>query len=240
MYQEIASWWPLLSAPEDYEEEAAFYLRALLDGCARKPRTLLELGSGGGNNASYMKARVRRGRAGRSLARHARGEPRAQPRVRARRRATCARCGSAATFDCVFVHDAVTYMTTEADLRQRHRDRVRALQARRRRALLPGPRARELPARRPTTAATTAREPARAALSRMGVGSRSRRHHLHRRLRLSAARRRRHMRVEHDRHVEGLFARADWLRWLEEAGFQRASPCRSTTPSSSPARTSCS
>jgi hypothetical protein len=26
--------------------------------------------------------------------------------------------------------------------------------------------------------------------------------------------------VEHDRHVEGLFARADWLRWLREAGFQ--------------------
>ena len=27
------------------------------------------------------------------------------------------------------------------------------------------------------------------------------------------------IRVEHDRHVEGLFARADWLRWLGEAGF---------------------
>ena len=26
--------------------------------------------------------------------------------------------------------------------------------------------------------------------------------------------------VEHDRHVEGLFDRADWLRWLTEAGFQ--------------------
>jgi hypothetical protein len=26
-------------------------------------------------------------------------------------------------------------------------------------------------------------------------------------------------RVEHDRHVEGLFARADWLRLLSEAGF---------------------
>jgi hypothetical protein len=23
----------------------------------------------------------------------------------------------------------------------------------------------------------------------------------------------------HDRHVEGLFARNDWLRWLDEAGF---------------------
>jgi hypothetical protein len=27
------------------------------------------------------------------------------------------------------------------------------------------------------------------------------------------------VRVEHDRHVEGLFARADWIRWLSDAGF---------------------
>jgi hypothetical protein len=26
-------------------------------------------------------------------------------------------------------------------------------------------------------------------------------------------------RVEHDRHVEGLFARSEWLRLLSEAGF---------------------
>jgi hypothetical protein len=28
------------------------------------------------------------------------------------------------------------------------------------------------------------------------------------------------VRVEHDRHVEGLFARTDWLKWLSEAGFE--------------------
>ena len=32
------------------------------------------------------------------------------------------------------------------------------------------------------------------------------------------------VRVEHDRHVEGLFSRADWLRLLAEAGFEAA--CR--------------
>jgi hypothetical protein len=31
------------------------------------------------------------------------------------------------------------------------------------------------------------------------------------------------IRVEHDRHVEGLFARADWLRLLHAAGFQARS-----------------
>lgn len=28
------------------------------------------------------------------------------------------------------------------------------------------------------------------------------------------------VRVEHDRHIEGLFARADWLKWLGETGFE--------------------
>ena len=28
------------------------------------------------------------------------------------------------------------------------------------------------------------------------------------------------MRVERDRHIEGLFARADWLRLMAEVGFQ--------------------
>lgn len=31
------------------------------------------------------------------------------------------------------------------------------------------------------------------------------------------------MRVEHDRHLEGVFPRADWLSWLEQEGFH-ASP----------------
>ncbi len=57
MYGELASWWPLLSSADDYVEEAAFYQRVLLEHCARPARTLLELGSGGGNNASHLKAR---------------------------------------------------------------------------------------------------------------------------------------------------------------------------------------
>jgi hypothetical protein len=27
------------------------------------------------------------------------------------------------------------------------------------------------------------------------------------------------VRVEHDRHLEGLFSRAQWLGWLDEAGL---------------------
>jgi len=59
MYSDIAAWWPLLSRPEDYEEEAAFYTRTLAEACAERPKEVLELGSGGGNNASHMKASFR-------------------------------------------------------------------------------------------------------------------------------------------------------------------------------------
>ena len=57
LYSDLAEWWPLMSAPEDYEEEAAFYGTTLAAACSAPPITVLELGSGGGNNASYLKAR---------------------------------------------------------------------------------------------------------------------------------------------------------------------------------------
>jgi SAM-dependent methyltransferase len=116
LYGDLADWWPLLSPPEDYAEEAAFYERTLVSACARRPRTMLELGSGGGNNASYLKRRFRMTLVdlspgmldvSRSLnpeCEHVVGDMRT---VRLGRR-----------FDCVFVHDAVSYMATEADLRR--------------------------------------------------------------------------------------------------------------------------
>jgi hypothetical protein len=47
LYDELAEWWPLMSAPADYADEAEFYGRTLRDACAAPPRTMLELGSGG-------------------------------------------------------------------------------------------------------------------------------------------------------------------------------------------------
>lgn len=55
MYTQLASWWPLISPPEDYAEEAALYHQILLEYAVYPPKSLLELGCGGGNNASYLK-----------------------------------------------------------------------------------------------------------------------------------------------------------------------------------------
>jgi SAM-dependent methyltransferase len=115
LYTDLATWWPLLSPPGDYEEEAAFYERVLSDACAGA-RTLLELGSGGGNNASHMKRRfdctlvdpspgmLAHSRLLNPECEHLEGDMRT---VRVGRQ-----------FDCVFIHDAVCYMTTVEDLRQ--------------------------------------------------------------------------------------------------------------------------
>src|ERR1700674_1502361 len=57
LYGELAEWWPIFSAPEEYRKEAAFFARALIESSDRAPHSVLELGSGGGNNASHLKAR---------------------------------------------------------------------------------------------------------------------------------------------------------------------------------------
>jgi SAM-dependent methyltransferase len=115
IYEELAPWFPLLTAPADYEEEATFYGKTLAAACDRPPRTVLELGSGGGHNASFMKASfamvlvdrspgmLQVSRALNPDCEHIQGDMRT---VRLGRE-----------FDAVFVHDAVCYMTTESDLR---------------------------------------------------------------------------------------------------------------------------
>ncbi|HEX2093607.1 MAG TPA: class I SAM-dependent methyltransferase [Longimicrobiaceae bacterium] len=216
MYAELAPWWPLLSAPAEYEEEAAFYREVLLGACEGSPHTLLELGSGGGNNASHLKARFRMTLVDRSPGmlevsrrlnpecEHVEGDMRT---VRLGRE-----------FDCVFVHDAVMYMTTEPDLRSA----IETAWVHCR----PGGAALFAPDHlrenfRPSTdhgghdgereglrylewtwdpdPADTTYVVDYAYLLRESDGS---------------------VRVLHDRHVEGLFSRNDWLRLLRETGFE--------------------
>ena len=116
-YENLAHWWPLFSAPQDYEEEASIYGDLLAEACDSRIDTLLELGCGGGNNALYMKQRfgqltltdlsegmVDVSRELNPECEHAVGDMRTL------------RLGK--TFDAVFLHDAVCYMCTEDDLRQ--------------------------------------------------------------------------------------------------------------------------
>jgi SAM-dependent methyltransferase len=114
LYREYAAWWPLLSAPEEYVEEASEYTWLILGASNGEASTLLELGSGGGNNASHMKAHFRLTLVDRSpqmLAVGRRLNPECEHLEGDMRSVRLER-----TFDAVFVHDAIAYMTTEDDL----------------------------------------------------------------------------------------------------------------------------
>jgi SAM-dependent methyltransferase len=117
LYNELAVWWPLVSNPADYLDEAEFFLPLLAEITAQQPATMLELGSGGGNNALHMKSAFssvtlvdlspKMLEVSRQLnpdCEHLQGDMRT---VRLER-----------TFDVVFVHDAIDYMTTHDDLKQ--------------------------------------------------------------------------------------------------------------------------
>jgi hypothetical protein len=114
LYQDLAEWWPLISPPEEYAEEAAF-AGQLLCRAARPVREVLELGSGGGHCASHLTPGFTMTLVDASdsmLAVSRRLNPGCE-HVRADMRTVRLDRG----FDAVFVHDAVDYMTTEADLR---------------------------------------------------------------------------------------------------------------------------
>jgi len=113
-YDHLADWWPVISPVSHYAGECAEFLGILK---ARRPQaqTLLELGSGGGHVAFHLKAEFdctltdlspamlevsRRLNPG---CRHIQGDMRTLDLDR--------------RFDIVLAHDAIAYMTSEADLR---------------------------------------------------------------------------------------------------------------------------
>jgi SAM-dependent methyltransferase len=216
LYTDLASWWPILSDPSDYADEAAFARRLFAENCARPPVTLLELGCGGGNNASHLKAHFQMtlvdlspamlavSRAQNPECEHVEGDMRA---VRLGR-----------VFDAVFIHDAIMYMTTEEDLRRAMETAFVHCRAGGAVVLEPDHTREEF---EPSTKHGGHDGPTRAMrylewnydpdpsdsttvtdfayILREEDGS---------------------VHVEFDRHVTGLFPRADWIRLLGEVGFE--------------------
>jgi SAM-dependent methyltransferase len=114
LYRDLAEWYPLLTPLEDCRDEAAFYLRQFTAHCRRLPATLLDLGSGGGHNAAWLKASLRCTLVDISpamLALSSRLNPECEHVEGDMRSLRLGRL-----FDCVLVHDAVAYMSTRADL----------------------------------------------------------------------------------------------------------------------------
>lgn len=116
LYDSLADWWPLLSAPSEYEEEAAVYRKYLESNCGcGTAATLLELGSGGGNIASHLKHRFKMTLTDVSPGMLAASEKINPECEHLKGDMRTIRLGR--TFDCVFIHDAICYMATQEDLR---------------------------------------------------------------------------------------------------------------------------
>jgi SAM-dependent methyltransferase len=216
LYYDIADWWPLISPPSEYAEEAALYVEMILASARREVCEVLELGSGGGNNASHMKhsfamTLIEPADGMREISHalnpectHLPGDMRS---VRLGR-----------TFDAVFVHDGVMYMRTEDDLRAT----LQSVSTH----LAPGGVALVAPdATKETFSESTEHGGGEDESGRQArylewtlppePGETTYTVHYLFLLRQPDGR----VRVVHDVHLEGLFSRATWLRLFDEAGL---------------------
>jgi SAM-dependent methyltransferase len=114
LYRDLAAWWPLISPVTEYADEAAV-LAAVFGEAAAPVRDVLDLGSGGGHVAAHLKSGfsltlVDLSAGMLAVSRQLNPEcPHIQGDMRT------VRLGR--QFGGVLVHDAVDYLTTEADLR---------------------------------------------------------------------------------------------------------------------------
>jgi SAM-dependent methyltransferase len=114
LYGELASWWPLISPPAEYGEDAAL-IEAVFGAAGQPVHAVLDLGSGGGHVATHLKH-------GRSLTLvDLSGE---MLGVSLRLNPDCVHIqGDMRTvrlgrlFDAVLVHDAIDYVTSRDALR---------------------------------------------------------------------------------------------------------------------------
>lgn len=116
LYRDLAGWWPLISPPREYAQEATYLAAVLTSAAAVSVHEVLDLGSGGGHVAMHLKDdfaltlvdisadMLSVSRRLNPECRHLQGDMRT---VRLGR-----------TFDAVLVHDAIDYITTPDGLRR--------------------------------------------------------------------------------------------------------------------------
>ena len=115
LYGDLARLWPLMSPPDHYADEARYWLRELRSRLPPGRRRILDLGTGGGHHLSHLTGEFDATAVDLSegmLAHSRRLNPGVAHHVGDMR---TVRLGE--TYDAVLIHDAISYMTTEADLR---------------------------------------------------------------------------------------------------------------------------
>jgi SAM-dependent methyltransferase len=220
MYSDLAVWWPLLSPPSEYVEEAADLLPSILAAPDAPPATLLELGSGGGSLAFHLKATMRVTLSDLSpemLAASRQVNPDCEHVEGDMRTLALAR-----TFDVVLVHDAIMYATTPVD--------ARAVLATAARHCRPGGGIVLVPDFVAETFEADENTGGHEASDGRGLRYIERKwdpdpadHTYETVYDFVMKQSDGTVRELHEVHTSGLFSRADWLAWLHAAGFDAAS-----------------
>jgi trans-aconitate methyltransferase len=114
LYRELVPWYHLVDPPEDHLEEVLCFQEAFERVVSPRPETLLELGSGAGNNALHLARRFTCTLTDLSedmLALSREQNPGCEHILADMRTLRLGRL-----FDVVLVHDAIMYMVTEKEL----------------------------------------------------------------------------------------------------------------------------